>query len=76
MGVAGKIGKDLDRTAEGRLEIDHPIRLSQGSDLLGEGGWFGEQRKSAEEAQLAIKERRFERGEEQTPEKTRESMNG
>ena len=76
MRVAGEISKDLGRTAKGRLGVDHPFGVSQGGDLLGEGALPGERRESAEELEIAVPERCFERGKAQPPEKAREGMNG
>lgn len=68
VGVAVKISEDLGRTAEGRLGVDDPFGVPQGSDLLCEGEWLGERREAAEEAQAAIKECRFKCRKEQAPE--------
>jgi len=74
MRIAGEIGQDLGRSAEGWLDIDDPFCLPKCFDAIGESVLIFEGSKSAEEAQIAILECGYKPGEEQTPEQARERV--
>ena len=76
MGVAAQIVEDLGGAGEGRLGVDHPLGLAQGSQVAVEGGRIGERGEGAGQAQAALAEGAIEVVEEESAGAAREDTDG
>ena len=76
MRVAGEIGQDALRSAEGRLGVDDERAVAERAQALGESGGLGEGSQIAEEAELAATESGYETVEEQAAVGLRQGPDG
>src|SRR6266404_662435 len=76
VGVAAQIFDYLRGSAKGRLGVDHPVLLSQGSQVRGKPCSVPQRLDLAEKGKLAVDERLVERFEQQAPEQARQDAYG